>query len=37
MGLQAEDKLEGTRFVGVSKLNGVGGVMYEMDSEEAAE
>jgi hypothetical protein len=37
MGLQAEDKPEGTRFVGVSKLNGAGGVMYEMDSEEAAE
>jgi len=37
MGLQAEDKPEGTRFVGVSKLNGVGGVMYEMDSEEAVE
>jgi hypothetical protein len=37
MGLQAEDRLEGTRFVGVSKLNGAGGVMYEMDSEEAAE
>jgi hypothetical protein len=36
MGLQAEDKLTGTRFVGVSKLNGTGGVMYEMDSEEAA-
>jgi hypothetical protein len=28
MGLQAEDKPEGTRFVGVSKLNGAGGVMY---------
>ena len=37
MGLQAEDKPEGTRFVGVSKLNGAGGVMYEMDSEEVAE
>ncbi|KAF8227499.1 hypothetical protein L208DRAFT_1379717 [Tricholoma matsutake] len=37
MGLQAEDKPEGTWFMGVSKLNGVGGVMYEMDSEEAAE
>jgi len=37
MGLQAEDKPKGTRFVGVSKLNGAGGVMYEMDSEGAAE
>jgi len=37
MGLQAEDKPEGTRFVGVSKLNGMGGMMYEMDTEEAAE
>jgi len=37
MGLQAEDKLEGTRFIGVNKLNGAGGVMYEMNLEEAAE
>lgn len=29
MGLQTEDKLEGTRFVGVSKLDGAEGVMYE--------
>jgi len=36
MGLQAEDKLEGTRFVGVSKLNGAGRVMYEMNLEEVA-
>ena len=36
MGLQAEDKPVGTQFVGVSKLNGAGGVMYELDSEEAA-
>jgi len=37
MGLQAEDKPEGTRFVGVNKLNGAGGVMYEMNLEEVAE
>ena len=37
MGLQAEDKPVGTRFMGVGKLNGMGGVMYEMDMEEAAE
>jgi len=37
MGLQAEDKPEGTQFMGVSKLNGMGGVMYEIDMEEVAE
>ncbi|KAF8237866.1 hypothetical protein L208DRAFT_1375393 [Tricholoma matsutake] len=37
MGLQAEDKPEGTQFVGVSKLNGAGGVMSEMYLEGAAE
>ncbi|KAF8800489.1 hypothetical protein BYT27DRAFT_7200088 [Phlegmacium glaucopus] len=37
MGPQAENKPEGTRFVGANKLNGAGGVMYEMNSEEAAE
>ena len=31
MGLQAEDKPSGTRFVGVSMRNGAGVVMYEMD------
>ena len=37
MRLQAEDKPVGTQFMGVSKLNGMGEVMYEMDMEEVAE
>ncbi|KAF8805088.1 hypothetical protein BYT27DRAFT_7105687, partial [Phlegmacium glaucopus] len=37
MGPQGEAKPEGTCFVGANKLNGAGGVMYEMNSEEAAE
>ncbi|KAF8231878.1 hypothetical protein L208DRAFT_1274819 [Tricholoma matsutake] len=38
MGLQAEDKPDGTRFVGATKLRGAaGGAMYEMNSEEVVD
>ena len=38
MGLQAEDKPDGTIFVGATKLRGAaGGAMYEMNLEEAVE